>query len=242
MHTWMMVGLLMAYSSGPPNATTGAPGEGLCTACHGGGTTNDGTLTLVLPSTLVSGDTVDVTVVLTDGDARRWGFELTVIDDQGNRAGEMLVSDPANTQLASTATRDYLKHTSAGTYPGQLNQASWTFRWVVPAQSSATFHVAGNAANNNAMPSGDGIYAISVPVTITSVAEGRHPNVVSPIRVIPGGIQATRSAILVVLNATGQRVNAVTLRSGERLLLNKGVYVLQVVSKRAPQRVRIFVP
>jgi hypothetical protein len=154
----------MAYSSGPPNGRTNAPGETNCTACHSTFPLNSGSGSLVVTDlgSWEPGQTYDLTVTLADPDASRWGFEFTVLDQGGSRAGTLASLD-ANTQVSSTASRDYAKQTSAGSQPGTPDQASWTVRWTAPDAGSGdlTLYMAANAANGNSAASGDRIYAIN---------------------------------------------------------------------------------
>ena len=226
--------ILLAYSGGPPDGVTGAPGEGLCSnaGCHSGGDLTGMAIRVDYPVSLIPGDTALMHLTLIHPTALRWGFELTILDDQGNRAGVLMVNDPASTQLSSIANRDYLKHTSSGTFAGQPDSVTWTFRWVVPALPLATLYIAVNAADNNGFPSGDAILATSIPLTITAVAErpgGREPRLV----VIPGGLRVVgRQVRLLVLRPDGRKVAERMLPAGGVLPLRRGVYT--VIQRDAP--------
>jgi uncharacterized repeat protein (TIGR01451 family) len=93
----------------------------------------------------------------------RWGFELTVLDTSDEKAGTLQTLD-GFTQIIDNAgpggARQYIEHTSAGTFVGQPNGASWTFNWIAPATDigTVTFYAAGNQANNDGNTSGDNIY------------------------------------------------------------------------------------
>ena len=119
----LVAGSALAFSSGPPDGYTNAPGENNCTACHGTFPLNSGSgmLTLEgLPENYTPGETYDLTLTLSDPDAMRWGFELTVIEDGGTGApssGTLTATD-AGTQISSSGNRSYLKHNSGGTAPG----------------------------------------------------------------------------------------------------------------------------
>lgn len=161
-----------AEQAGPPVSRTGAPGELTCAVsqCHNQFALNSGTGTLTLtglPAEYVPSQEIDLTVTLTQANRATYGFELTVIDDQGRRAGDLIVTDPSRTQRRSGTVganlREYLEHNLSGTAPNGANQGSWNFRWRAPAQSvgRVTFYVAGNAGNGNGQPSGDFIYTIN---------------------------------------------------------------------------------
>lgn len=164
---------VLANASGPPQSRTGAPSEQTCamSGCHTGGTVNTGggTLTIVgLPASYSPNQEVDITVTMAQTSRTRFGFEATVVDDQGRKAGDLVLTETARTQLANAAVgsnvRQYIMHTFNGTSAnGSANQGRWTFRWRAPQQSvgRVTLYVAANAANNNGDDTGDLIYTKS---------------------------------------------------------------------------------
>jgi len=161
--------LAWAYSTGPIDGVTGAPGENTCNqlGCHNSFALNSGggSLVVTAPSQYAPGDTLDLQVGLAQTGQLRWGFELTALDAQGNPVGQLLVVDPARTQKSTALSgRQYIKHTKVGTDSGTVNVApGWTLRWVAPPSDSGivTFYAAGNAANGNAISTGDYIYTTS---------------------------------------------------------------------------------
>jgi uncharacterized protein (TIGR03437 family) len=161
-----------AFSSGPPPSRTGAPGEPNCTACHGGNAVNSGTGTLTitgLPATYSPNQEIPVTVTLRQSSRARYGFQITAINDQGQAAGELVVTDASRTQripgTVSGNQRQYIHHTFNGITPNGTDENSWTFTWRAPAQSAGrvTFYAAGNAANGSGS-GGDFIYTTSQSV------------------------------------------------------------------------------
>lgn len=150
--------LCLAYSGGPPNAKTGAPGEGACNDCHSGitGTPDSTSLSGVPGNAYTPGTTYNMTLSLQWATQRRWGFELTVVSSGGGGAGTVTVSDPVNTQYSSSGT-GYLKQTSAGTFNGTPSGVSWSFQWQAPASGSGpvVFYWCGNACDGNNGTSGD---------------------------------------------------------------------------------------
>ncbi|MCI0389792.1 MAG: hypothetical protein MOB07_13665 [Acidobacteria bacterium] len=151
-----------AFSTGPPASRTGAPALGTfpaettCNACHTSFPLNSGpgTLTITgLPATYSPNQEISVTVTVNQADRVRYGFEATVLDDQGQKVGELVVTDANRMRIVDGAGsfvgRQYIEHILAGTAPTGTNQGSWTFTWRAPAQSvgRVTFYVAGNAAS-----------------------------------------------------------------------------------------------
>ncbi len=94
---------------------------------------------------------------------QRWGFQLTALDDTGNRAGTLTPDADGRTQVISgtlgNPARQYIEHTATGTAQGQTNGTSWTFNWTAPADNigPVLFYTAGNQANNDGNTSGDSI-------------------------------------------------------------------------------------
>jgi hypothetical protein len=169
--------ILSAYSTGPPDGYAGdPPNYNNCTSCHNSFPPNsgDGTLNLLnLPGKYVPEQEYTIFVFLKDTLGLRWGFEMTVIDSTGFQAGEMINTD--NTVQISQGSgnlRDYAKHTSIGTFPGQQDSAIWELKWTAPIQGTGTvyFYLAGNAANNNGVPSGDYIYTKQFTIPESTLA------------------------------------------------------------------------
>ena len=155
-----------AYSSGPPAGFTHAPGEFDCAECHlpppDAGT---GNIQITAPQSYVPGQTYQITVTHANADPTRlrWGFQLTALDDSNSKAGN-LQSTSVLTQVLDNqgpgASRQYIEHTSSGTFINQQGGAHWTFNWTAPATNvgPVTFYVAGNQANNDGNTSGDYVY------------------------------------------------------------------------------------
>lgn len=174
--------LALAYSSGPPNGVSGRPSEGTCLSCHTGssGSPDSASLLGFGPAGYEPDSQYTLTLTVNHAGQRRWGFELTAVDASGSPAGQLIVLDPANTQYDTSQVGgfQYLKQTSAGTFPGQVGQANWTIGWRTPAAASGavTFYWCVNAANNNSSASGDTTIRDSLVVgEVAGVgAESRH--------------------------------------------------------------------
>ncbi|MBX3276739.1 MAG: hypothetical protein KF868_01930 [Acidobacteria bacterium] len=156
-----------AFSGGPDPGLTGAPGEETCASCHSGGGPGGMLVISGVPGNYAADQEYDITVTLTQAGRLRFGFQATVIDAAGRRAGTLVVTDNARTQLVVGAIggnqRTYIEHTLTGTAPVAAGQGSWNFRWRAPATSTGTvtFYVAGNAANGDLTNFGDTIYTIN---------------------------------------------------------------------------------
>lgn len=225
--------IAFAYSSGPPNAVTGAPGESTCgiASCHGNLNTGSGSVSLDAPLEYRPGDTIDLSVVVAMIDQQRWGFEATVLDTLDQPVGEIILTDPSRTQLGSALGRQYVKHTLAGTDNNTPDQSpGWSFQWIAPETDagSVVFYVAGNAANGNNTNSGDFIYTHSVTVDqdlSTGIADGDSgtlpvraelyqnvPNPFNPNTTISFSLSRASFVQLTIYNVTGRKVRTLLSR------------------------------
>src|SRR5689334_11688837 len=166
----------LADADGPLTSRTGAPSELTCNAsgCHSGNALNEASGSLTISGLPAGGyspsQEITLTVTLRRPSGARYGFELTALDDQGRRAGDLVVTESGRTQLktgtVSGGARQYIEHTQNGTIPNGSGQNSWTLKWRAPAASvgKVTFYAAGNAANGNGQDTGDFIYTTNASV------------------------------------------------------------------------------
>ncbi|HEX8458548.1 MAG TPA: PQQ-dependent sugar dehydrogenase [Pyrinomonadaceae bacterium] len=158
-----------AFSSGPPAGYTRAPGEepDACRECHlPPPDSGAGRIQINTPQTYTPGQTYQISVVHTNADPsrRRWGFQLTALDDINTRAGTLTTRGDGLTQVLEAQgpfpSRQYIEHTSLGNFDGQTGGATWTFNWTAPFEDvgPVTFYAAGNHANGNGNSDGDNIY------------------------------------------------------------------------------------
>ena len=149
------------YSNKPPTRTgaPGVPDQGQnCLSCHG--SSSSGALVIQnLPIQYKIGQKYTISVKLSQVGRQRWGFVLTALDQNRNRAG-ILESIDGNTQVFRSGERQYIGHTSGGTAVGKANSNTWIFSWTAPQVNvgKISFYASGNAANNNSWTSGDNGY------------------------------------------------------------------------------------
>jgi hypothetical protein len=174
----------LGSSSGAQPGTTGAPGaegaEPTCIACHATRALNPagaGRLALEgLPERYRPGQRYSLHLSVSDPDPalRRFGFQLTALATATlAAAGELVVTDPANTQRidALDGGRQYLGHTLAGTAASGDGGARWSFEWIAPPSDAGpvAFFAAANAADVDGSKEGDHVYSAS-PSPLASVA------------------------------------------------------------------------
>jgi hypothetical protein len=219
--------VVYGYESGPPAGRTGAPGEQTCIQCHSG-TLNSGPGSITIsgvPETYEPNQVITLTVRVQHPDRRRWGFEITALDGENNKAGTLAPVNRNVTKVANgtgnLAGRAYVEQTTNGTFAGQAQGAEWEVKWTAPDHDvgRVTFYAAGNAANNNNASSGDSIYTTAVstgtssPTVIDAVykkgkillqANGSNVVAGATIELSGGGLSGTESFPL-ALNAKGSK-------------------------------------
>ncbi len=185
----MAIGLLllavptiaMAYSGGPPDGRTGAPGELTCfDGCHNSFPLNsgDGSFSIFGPAQFDGGQTYTITIEISDPGQNQWGFELTPLD-----IGTITITDPTNTQQSSSGGNTYVKQTLLGTYAATPDgPVSWSFDWTAPSNppDSVIFYAAGNAADFDGSSTGDYIYTTSFTTTLIPVGIDDNPFAAMP--------------------------------------------------------------
>jgi len=107
-----------ANSGGPPASRTGAPGELTCaiSGCHESFPLNSpgGVLSISgLPATYTPNQEITLTVTLNKAGSVVYGFEATAIDDQGKKAGDLSLTEPARTQIFTGVVNGNYANTSA---------------------------------------------------------------------------------------------------------------------------------
>jgi len=187
--------LIYAHEFGPDPAKSGAPGESTCNeiGCHVGTGLNAGPGSVRInteSSSYVPGVTQRMSVTISDSaPQRRWGFQLTArrASDSKIRAGILTPLDAKTQAICATATLfetrctaepvlQFIQHTLEGnviTAPGAGN--TYQFDWTPPATDvgNIILYAAGNAANGNALESGDRIYTTTL--TLSPRAAGAAP-------------------------------------------------------------------
>jgi hypothetical protein len=112
---------------------SGAPGEQTCVACHSDFPLNSGPGKVTISfansaSTYTAGQTMRVTVSVSDPNQRRWGFEASprLGSDSTKLAGSMTAAD-TNEQVTTDQGIQFATHTTAGTRNGTTGGVSFEF-------------------------------------------------------------------------------------------------------------------
>ncbi len=160
-----------ALSTGPFLERTGAPSEVACNTCHRTYPLDSGPGRVAiegLPEQYTPGQTYPVTVRVADPLAKKWGFQITAIDELGHAAGFFQSNTLSVSALGPSQRlgRYYAQHTLTGTYDGSRGEVSWSLVWKAPSTDlgPVTFYAAGNAANGDHTDFYDYIYTTSVTI------------------------------------------------------------------------------
>ncbi|HJQ70374.1 MAG TPA: choice-of-anchor V domain-containing protein [Blastocatellia bacterium] len=186
----LITAIAYASATGPEARYTGAPGDiGTCYNCHDAVTSgiNSGSGSVQingLPSVYEPGEQYTFTVVTQQGGKQRYGFQLTAIDSNGDRAGTLAPdgSDSQVNPLTGTGDRQYIQHSQTGTVANGQSSHTWRVRWTAPSTDVGTvrFFAAGNAANGDGTNQGqDNIYTTSAlsesPTTVVTLQLETQP-------------------------------------------------------------------
>ncbi len=169
--------LLVAFPNNPPNGYTGAPGEDTCNDCHSiGSGTQDGSVSLSgIPSVIIPNMAYVITVTSSNpnGVAELAGFQLTILDENNNKAGN-ITGTSSGSHTETSGGRQYWEHFPAQMFPGS-NVVMWTATWTasnIPTDSEVTWYGASNIANGNGFSTGD----LIVTTTGSGTQDGGGPN------------------------------------------------------------------
>lgn len=180
--------LIQAYSSGPPERKTGAPGDQTCaqTACHVGTAVNGGPgkidVTFEGGLSYAPGQKKRITVKITGESNRIFGFQMSSrpsSDTSKGQAGSFtagtgtqILCEDGTTRLPCGASTplQFIEHSSP-----QPNDGSFQFDWTAPTPGvgDVKFYVAVNSANGNGTISGDRIYTTDFTMTPAGVVAPR---------------------------------------------------------------------
>jgi len=178
---WLVIAIvflipLIVWSStrNPPLSRTGAPGEGTCASCHGGGP-GGGRVTIASASgnTYTPGMTQHLSVTISDAKAAAWGYEMTAVQatSTSTGAGAFVATDTASSVRAS-GTKSYAEQ--ANDFPNTAASHTYAVDWTSPATNvgNVTLYAAGLGADNSGDTSGDSVYTTNLTLTPTGSGTG----------------------------------------------------------------------
>ena len=157
--------LLLAFSSSHPIGNTGAPGDGDCGNCHGGGSFPGSQVFTwfddpVQPSFLLEFDT---------GIPTEFGWQMTILDDSNNPVGSW-VGAPTNASVKTSGGQEWLGHDPSIF----INSGSFVTEGLWDPQGYSgdiNIYVAVNTTNGNGNTSGDEVHLEMYTETITASSD-----------------------------------------------------------------------
>ena len=141
-------------SVNPAFSNTGAPAETNCTSCHSGLPLSPAGVVNFDLGGLSNGYKLDSVYNLALGvsSGPKNGFQLTILDVFGNKAGDLTAG--ANSSVQMSAGREYISQTSS------LGETSFPFEWQAPSTDMGDLFVyyAFNKSDNSGDNTGDIVY------------------------------------------------------------------------------------
>lgn len=155
-----------SYKNGPDAGLTNAPGESTCVDCHNSSPLDGGPGTATIDVNNLSttyypgGGEVVVNIAVQQKYINGFGFEITALDDQGNKAGSFSVPSGVGAKIITKNGKEYVTHSK----PGGSNQtASWDIKWTPPATDigNVTMYASFVSADLDGTNQGDDVYTDS---------------------------------------------------------------------------------
>jgi uncharacterized protein (TIGR03437 family) len=178
--------LIYAHAAGPDPGKSGVPGESTCaeSGCHTGAGLNAGGGSVKIDAggaAYTPGVKQRISVTVSDPAQRKWGFQLTarLASNAKTRAGILAPADASTQIICSNANTlevpcnanpvlQFIEHSLGGSRTTAVGAGqTFQFDWTPPATDVGPIilYAAGNAANANAVETGDNIYTTSLTLT-----------------------------------------------------------------------------
>jgi len=172
--------LWLSNASGTLPENTGAPDELTCgrAPCHNippnTGTGQAGIDVNGGLPTYRAGDTLLVTVSISEAQSPRNGFQIVALDEENHNIGTWLLTAPDEMQLVNGLflPRKYVTHQAAGNM-----QDSWTMAWIAPGVDAGevTFYAAILDGNDDGLHTGDALYLVANTISFDMSSATRQP-------------------------------------------------------------------
>ena len=169
--------VVWAFNPNPPLNSSSAPGESTCASCHSGGAqAGHVAITVAGGNTYTPGAAKQVTVIITDPNANRWGYEITSVEASSTSTGTgTFTALDSNSNVRPSGTKSYAAQTNDAVSTYQLS-------WMPPASSvgNITFYV--SSVGGTGSPSSDSVYNSSLtltPAVTTSPSLSLSPSTLS---------------------------------------------------------------
>ncbi len=151
----VLLGAFKVIHSGGQFSTSGSPGEGNCSGCHGGGAAGATVSITSIPSftnnNFDPSTTYTITITINHPSLSSFGFNCEILG-AGNVNSGLIANGGAGVLIGNSGGRRNVTH---NTTKNGVGGASWTFEWTSPASGNSTIYVAGNCVNSDGGTSGD---------------------------------------------------------------------------------------
>ncbi|MBK8444815.1 MAG: hypothetical protein IPL35_16040 [Sphingobacteriales bacterium] len=119
------------YHTVPPPFNAGASGQGSCSivGCHSGSVNTGGGSTAIIfngtDNNYESGKTYDMSLLISDATASRYGFQMVAFDETDKSAGDFIAAN-SNTTTQTTASVQFINHNNVP----NPSPSSFNFQWT----------------------------------------------------------------------------------------------------------------
>ena len=156
-----LISLFGGFSGGPPTAKSGAPGDGNCGECHGGGSQTGLVEIGGIPTPIVPGLTYNLTVSVTwltgsafEPQTSRGGFQLVALDGNDSSSpstGTYSNLEPNFVKTSTSGNRTYIEHDNDKFFNQIGEPVVFTADWTAPLTSTDNiyFYAIANVANGS---------------------------------------------------------------------------------------------
>jgi hypothetical protein len=225
------------FSNGAPTSSSGAPGEQTCakSTCHDTYGPNSGTakLSFEVPENIQLGESIPIKIKMEDFGKVRFGYQVTVLDENNQNTGTFIITDSINTQVLGDninfPERKYLTYTYLGTLD-KAGQIEWQANWKPTTKGKVTFYVAAISANNDGTDKGDYSYHISKSVQVSQTSEVKRVNQASQVTC------QFKNNTLTILNPEYSTIKSITLSD------IKGTIIVHKMIENAALETEIIIP
>lgn len=142
--------VLWSFPSNPPLGKTGAPGEGSCADCHGGGPGGGSIkVTSATGTTYHPGTKKAFVVTITDPTATEWGYEMTAVQATHPTVGEgVFTKGDNNSGVRSQNGKSYAAQVNDQS--GKTKKVTFKVYWTPPKTNvgNVTLYFASNASES----------------------------------------------------------------------------------------------
>lgn len=162
-----------ARSTQPPIFNASAPGMSSCSnmGCHTGElNTGGGSLEIFASfdgneNVYTDGSLLDISLVIEDANAMRYGFQMVALDVNGISVGDFITNDAADLAIQESQGLEFINHLDIA----ETNSNTFSFQFQAPDEDVGpiSFYATGLAADGMGSPADDFPYSKALDITWT---------------------------------------------------------------------------